>query len=271
MSLARIAIRTAAVEALKGRTLVGNNVLDSEIGVIDVDSNGNAVTIEKSPFTAIYTDAAKASVGENELRALFLNGITEVLFESGVTAAMTGIDPETGETVLGIGVPDTDANLEFQLDLQARQIVDALTDPANDWGQVFLGLCYRITSVERVRTGNVSDGVRQAAQQMKLTVQLVDDPEPRQALIAGTPFARFVELAKASPDESIQKKGAFIEAVSVGSYEAWEHLQRSHGMTADELLALGLGPLANDIDRTTPAITEGALDIEGVPPPRKVP
>ncbi|MCR5941104.1 hypothetical protein FG152_09745 [Ochrobactrum sp. XJ1] len=271
MSLARIAIRTAAVEALKGRTLVGNNVLDSEIGVIDVDSNGNAVTTEKSPFTAIYTDAAKADVGENELRSLFLNGTTEVLFESGVTAAMTGIDPKTGENVLGIGVLDTDANFEFQLDLLARQIIDALTDPGNEWGQVFLGLCYRIASVERVRTGNVSDGVRLAAQQMKLTVLLVDDPEPRRALIAGTPFARFVDLAKASTDESTQKKGAFIEAVSVGSYEAWEHLQRSHGMTADELLALGLGPLASDVDRATPDMAEGALEIEGVPPPRKVP
>lgn len=38
MSLARIALRIAAVEALKGKTLVGDNVLDSPNGALDVQA-----------------------------------------------------------------------------------------------------------------------------------------------------------------------------------------------------------------------------------------
>lgn len=94
MSLARIALRATAVEALKGRTRALNNVLDSEIGIIDSDSGGN-VTIEADQyFIAIYTDAGKTQVGDNELRSLLLNGRTEIMFETGVTASM-GVQTRT--------------------------------------------------------------------------------------------------------------------------------------------------------------------------------
>ncbi len=165
MSLARIAIRAAAVEAIKGRTLVGANVLDSEIGVLDLDSSGRVTSPEKEAFVAVYTDAAKAAVGDNDLRSMLLNGTTDLLFECGMSAAMLqNTDPDTGETVMAIGVPDTDANFEFQLDLLVRQLIEALTDPGNVWGQVFLGLAYRLRSVERMRVGNITDGTRLAAQ-----------------------------------------------------------------------------------------------------------
>ncbi len=267
MSLARIAIRAAAVEAIKGRTLVGANVLDSEIGVLDLDSSGRVTSPEKEAFVAVYTDAAKAAVGDNDLRSMLLNGTTDLLFECGMSAAMLqNTDPDTGETVMAIGVPDTDANFEFQLDLLVRQLIEALTDPGNVWGQVFLGLAYRLRSVERMRVGNITDGTRLAAQQLKVSADLVDDPEPATALDPDSAFGRFITLAQASEDESLRKKGAFMAAAITGTREAWENLQQAHGMTAAELRALGLGPLPADADRSTPAWDSATLERAGLSP-----
>ncbi|MFI3903765.1 hypothetical protein [Ochrobactrum sp. S1502_03] len=272
MSLARIALRAAAVEALKGRTRAQNNVLDSEIGIIDNDATGKIEIESDSYFIAVYTDAGKAQVGDNELRALLLNGRTEVLFETGVTAKMLEVSPKDGTAMMPeIGIPDTDGNFEFTLDLISREIAQALTDPDNVWSQIFLSFIYKTSSIERGRVGNVSEGIRLAAHQTKITVDLIDDPEPLRALDPDAPFARFIAMAKASDDESLQKKAAFIEAKITGEREPWERLQQDHGMTAQELLALGLGPLPSDVMRETPSWTESTIDMDGVSQTQKVP
>ncbi len=272
MSLARIALRAAGVEALKGRTRAQNNVLDSEIGIIDNDGTGKIGIESDSYFIAVYTDAGKAQVGDNELRALLLNGRTELLFETGVTAKMLVTSPQDGTAVMPeIGIPDTDGNFEFTLDLISREIAQALTDPNNDWGQIFLSFIYRTVSLERGRIGNVSEGVRLAAHQTKITVDLIDDPEPQRALDPDAPFARFITMAKASNDKSLQKKATFIEAIITGEREPWERLQQVHGMTAQELLALGLGPLSSDVNRETPAWSSSTISFEGISPTLEVP
>lgn len=272
MSLARIALRATAVEALKGRTRALKNVLDSEIGIIDSDSSGKVEIEAGAYFIAIYTDAGKTQTGDNELRALLLNGRTEILFETGVTAKMVVLNPETAEASLPeMGIPDTDGNFEFTLDLISREIAEALTDPDNVWGQLFLSFIYRTVSTERTRVGNIADGVRLAAHQTKIVVDLIDDPEPKCPLDPDAPFARFIALALASEDESLQKKATFMEAIITGHREPWERLQQVHGMTAQELLALGLGPHASDADRATPEWTGSTIAIDGMSPTAEVP
>lgn len=272
MSLARIALRASAVEALKGRTRALNNVLDSEIGIIDSDSAGKIGIKASDYFIAIYTDAGKAQTGDNELRALLLNGRTEILFETGVTAKMAVMNPETAEADLpAMGIPDTDGNFEFTLDLISREIAEALTDPDNAWGQLFLSFIYRTVSTERSRVGNIAEGVRLAAHQTKIILDLIDDPDPKCPLDPDAPFARFIALALASEDESLKKKANFLEAIVTGNREPWERLQQMHGMTAHELLALGLGPLASDANRDTPNWTGSTIDFEGISPPQRVP
>lgn len=242
MSLARIALRAAAVEALKGRTRAQDNVLDSEIGIIDSDGNGKIEIDSGGYFVAVYTDSGKAQVGNNELRALLLNGRTELLFETGVTAMMLEVNEQDATAVIPqIGIPDADGNFEFTLDLISREIAQALTDPDNAWGQIFLSFIYRTVSVERGRVGNINEGVRLAAHQTKITVDLIDDPEPHRTLDPDTPFARFIAMAGTSEDESLQKKATFIEAIITGDREPLERLQQLHGMTVQDLAALGLG------------------------------
>ncbi|NKB79852.1 hypothetical protein HED49_19430 [Ochrobactrum daejeonense] len=150
-------------------------------------------------------------------------------------------------------------------------MVQALTDPDNAWGQLFLSFIYRTVSTERTRVGNIADGIRLAAHQIKIIVDLIDDPEPKCSLDPDAPFARFIELALASEDESLQKKATFMEAIITGEREPWERLQQVHGMTAQELLALGLGPLPSDMDRETPAWTGSTIAFDGLSPTTEVP
>jgi hypothetical protein len=185
MSLVRIAVRIAAVEALKGKTLAGENILDSEIGALEADADGALRTVEDRPFVTVYTDAAITKDADTSLRSMVLNGATQILFEAGITAAMTETDPDTDESkLIGIGIPATDRAFEFHLDMVARQIGDALTDPENEWAQIFSAFIQRYVLIERARTSGDDNGVRLAAQQIKLTVDLIADPVKGEALRA---------------------------------------------------------------------------------------
>jgi len=239
MSLVRIAVRIAAVEALKGRTLVGDNVLDSEIGSLDIGADGLLRSAEDRPYIAVYTDSAKAQAGI-DLRAFVQNGETEILFESSISTAMTETANDGTSTLIGIGTPATDRGFEFHLDMLARQIGDALTDPANEWGQVFLSLIQGFNLVERSRISSV-EGTRMAGHQLKLTVSLIADPV-RGELRPTSAFAKFLAKAAELQDE---EKVEFIEAICsqlAGDEFSWVASQRRYGMTAGEMSALLLTP-----------------------------
>ncbi|MCX5571479.1 hypothetical protein [Kaistia nematophila] len=181
--LARIALRIAAIEALKGRTLVGDNVLDSQIGAIDVAADDSLRTDQERPFIAVYVDG---SVIEEriDLRGLHKSGRTELTIEAGITAAMTETDPETGEsTVIGIGIPATDPALELYLDCVGREIAMALSDPGNGWAEIWRGLSSSILKIERKRTSDAASGTRIAAHQLVITLDLLPDP------VFGAPIA----------------------------------------------------------------------------------
>lgn len=258
--LARIALRIAAVEALKGKTLVGDSVFDSRIGALDVAADGSVRTDMERPFVTVYTDAGKAADGLNA-RALYSNGVTELIFETGVTIAMTQTDHETGESYIVAGVRATDDALEFMLDMVARQIMDALGDPDSEWADIFRGLNYRVDKVERARTSG-EDGTRFAAQQIRLTVELIEDPVRGEPLDEEAPFARFLTKLETMP-APYPVYAAMMRAQIEGSNRPWETVQRRLGLTREELLALGLGPIAGDVERATPDFATGTIEVAG--------
>lgn len=241
MSLVRIATRTVLVEALKGRTLVGDNVHDSKIGVLDIAGDGTIRTSEDKPFLAVYTDAAQAT--DINIRSMKENGQTEILFEMGVTAAMTETNAAGVSLIVGVGVPATDRALEFLLDLLARQIADILTDPDNAWAEMYRGLVSRIVKVERARAGNVVDGQRLAGQQIKVIAELIEDPLKGEPLAVDTPFALFLTALDASEDEDLRTQAALMRSQLTGTNADWQTVQRRLGLTGDEVSALGLVPL----------------------------
>lgn len=249
MSLIRIAARIAAVEALKGATLVGNNVLDSEIGAIDISADGAARTDEESPFIAVYTDAATTEGAD--LRSLSVNGVTDFLFETGITATMTETDQETGaSTLIGVGIPATDRAFEFYLDMVARQIGDTLAGPSA-WAEVFRKLTTNFVSVKRARTSGDGAGVRLAGQQIIIRAELFNEPVTGAALAATHPLMRFFALAATLNDPTIATQVALMQAQIAGSVTDYKIMQHRFGRTDSEAAATALEVIGAPI-----AITE---------------
>jgi len=243
MSLVRIAARIAAVEALKGKTLVGDNVLDSEIGAIDVSADGSARTDEEKAFIAVYTDAGSADV---DLRSLNKNGVTDFLFEAGITAAMTDTDPETGAKTV-VGIPATDRAFEFFLDMVVHQIGAALNDPANEWAEVFRGLAPRFVSTKRTRTSNDTGGVRMAAQQVMVQADLIADSVRGMTLAPAHGLSKFFAKAETLVDPVIDAQVALMRAAIAGDVSDFDVMRARYGRTAGEGAATGLEVLGAPI------------------------
>ena len=234
MTLVRIAARMAAIQAITNRTLVGGNVLDSQIGALEVDADGNIRTDQDMPFISVYAEAAKAEGADTHARSMAQNGDTEFVFEVGITAANVSTN-DKGESVLeGIGTPATDAGFEFYLDMVCRQISDALSDPDNEWAEIFRKLTRQILRVERARTASADQGLRLAAHQIKITAAMVTDPVRGGELKATHGIAMFFAKASELDDDDIVAQVELMQAQISGDETAWQTALRRYGMTRSE-------------------------------------
>ncbi|EPR19752.1 hypothetical protein L905_21600 [Agrobacterium sp. TS43] len=240
MSLVCIALRICAVQAVKGRTLVGDNVLDSEIGALETSSAGELNTPEEKQFVSVYTDEGRQMTGL-ELRSLIASGEIDLVFEAGVATPHLVSDPETDEKVIMAGLPATDANFEFYLNMTLRQIADALADPKNEWAAIFNRLVLKFVKSQRSRISGDTNGVRLAAHQIKITVEPVAEPVAGHPLKPGTPMAAFFakcesDLVHREPD--MVKKIALMKAQIAGNDEELAAAMRRYGMTHSEADAM---------------------------------
>lgn len=237
--LSRLAIRIATVEALKGKTLVGDNVLDSEIGALDVAADGSIRTDTQKPFLSVYTDMAKAE-SDLDARALHDCGRLDLTIEAGITAAMVETDPDTGESrIAGIGIPAADPAMEMYLDCLDRQVVTALTNPDNEWADIWRGLSLRVVTVERRRTADAT-GVRIAAHQTVIALDLPPEPAMAEPLEAGTPFDRFLAKLEVLSDVAATQ-AQVIRSLLGGGNDPRKAMQRWLALSGAEMAALGLG------------------------------
>ena len=243
MSFVCFAVRISAVEATKGNTVVGSNVLDSEIGVLDIAADGSLRTDKDKPFISVYTDGSKLLEGL-ELRSLLSPGQLDIVFEAGVTTAHAVTDAETDESVI-LGMPATDATFEFHLDLALRQTGDALNDPDNEWAEIFRSLCRSFQSVSRSRISGDTNGMRLAAHQLKITANMVAEPVRGESLKPGSPFARFLAKCESDlvpNDPSMEEKIALIRAQLSGNASELQTAMRRYGLIHDEADAMLITP-----------------------------
>ncbi|MBB3996882.1 hypothetical protein [Aureimonas pseudogalii] len=264
MSIARIALRIAAVEAIKGRTDVGTNVLDSPNGALDIQANGELRTEEDKPFVSVFTDEGVAESISG--RGLLENGVCVLVIEAGISVAMTQTN-DLGESVLAIGVPASDRGFEFTLGLLHRQVCDALMDPDNPWGEIWRGLANRIIKIEVGSKRTSTDGQRLAGHQARIWVDLVNDPARGEPIDPAAPIGQFLTALAASEDPDNRVFAAKLRQVVGGDVDLdWKAHQRRYGMTRAALLAIGLGPVEQDEDRSTPALTAVEHDVRQVAP-----
>lgn len=236
MSLTMMALRIAAVQALKaGGTLVGDNVLDSQISAIDQTADGQLRSDQQRPFIAVYTDAAKTQdLGQTGLRS---NGRVDIMFNCGVSVTMAETNKETGETQIVDLFPATDANLEAVLDALDVQISRVLTDPDNPWAQVFGDFVQAYVAKEHVRSSSSAENVRLAAGQTKLTVDVFADPRHGQPLAEGGPWPRFMALMA---EHGVPQLPLFQQLVGDPVSGAYEEFERLTGMTTRDAQSLRL-------------------------------
>lgn len=253
--LTRIALRISAVEALKGQTLVDDNVLDSEIGAVDIASDGRVRTDADKPFIAVYTDASKAEDGIAG-RALHKSGPLDLVLEYGITAAMTVTDDETGESTVMTGIPATDAGMEFTLDIIGYQIAAALNDPDNAWAEIWRELGGNLQKIERKRISDAASGTRIAAHQMTLTVDLMSDPIRGEALRETATMARFFAKALAAGDVVLARQAQAMQAALAGTAANWKLDMRRYGLTDAEACNMLLKP----VEGAPETISEVSID-----------
>lgn len=258
MSIGRIALRIATIGALKGATSVGSNVLDSEIGSIDVGADGSLRTDQEKPFISVYTDGSKAE-DLSGARRLWQNGLTELLIETGVAASMVETNQETGESTIIPGIPATDSAFELFLDVVDRQSIAALMDPENPWAEIWRTLVRDIVKVERRRTADVETGTRMAAHQQSITCDLLPDPVFGEPVAATSVWQKLLDQMEAVQHPYLQKLQELM-GLAVTQLNSIEQ-RRRFGFTLDEARALcDMPPLA--AEATEPDITR--IDFEKI-------
>ena len=235
MSLTMMALRIAAVEALKaGGTMVGTNVLDSQISAIDQTVDGDLKTDQKRPFIAVYSDNSKAdNLGDTGLRA---NGRVELTFNCGVSLTMGELNKETGVTEVIEGLPSTDAQFEAILDILGCQICRVLTDASNPWAQVFGNLGVLVSKAQ-VRSSSAAENVRLACGQVKVTVDAYADPPLGQVFAEGSQWPTLLALME---QHQVKQLGLF--QLMLGQPDAAEYpdYEALIGMTVRDAASLRL-------------------------------
>lgn len=261
MSLARIALRMSAVEALRGKTLVEDNVLDSQISALDVGADGNTRTDQEAPFISVYTEGGLVD-RPNGRASLLQPGHTDVLFEYGITTAMTEVDDATGESTVIQGIPATDAAFELYLDVVGRQIVNALTDPANEWAAIWRALSKDTHRIVRRRTSDAASGTRIAAHQLVVTLDLLQEPQKGAPRDAACPYMKFLaKLATKTDPASVKMTTVLRALIEPDTDDASAIWQRyfGQGMGVHDALGRGTG--------TWPSSVTAVIDSPFAPEP----
>lgn len=181
MSLVRQLIQISMVEALRDRTLAGENVLDSNIAAIGtLDFVGDqpviACSVEESDQNEKF---GRGFFGRPAEVKLYVQTAVAV---KGSYLVVTGEGEQREEELVEIG--STDAAREASLNILDRQWKSALIDPANSWGDRFLQLVPQIGRIMDTRITDPEGGRKYAARVYEISGTAIADPEFGQALPA---------------------------------------------------------------------------------------
>jgi hypothetical protein len=237
MSIARLALRLATVQALKGCTLAGAHVRDSEQGPLDEQ----AAPVQ--PAIVVFTDDGTRRDTKHP-RELFGGDGTQTLIIEIMVTQRTETPDADGVLEVAWSMPATDAGMEIAIDLIERQIAVALSDPDNAWAEMWRQLVMEIGERQSVRGSAGRDGMRFSGRQLNWPVHLPRDPEPGQA--PAPLWADFVALMRSTPD--LQQHADVVEAAIRGlpTLDADGQIRASWLISEPEARQLGMGPPTMD-------------------------
>ncbi|MBS1164152.1 MAG: hypothetical protein H6R00_177 [Proteobacteria bacterium] len=229
MSVVRIASRLVIVLALRGHTLAGGTVADSENTPFDKKA-AEAVC----PFISVYTDNQARNARDID-PARPVDRLT-ITIEIGVSAK---VQDDKGEDIDGL--PMTDAGMELILDAIERQILIVLADDENPWSAIWKRLWRGDPQLKSTRGASAADGVRFAGRQLEIIVEPLKEP-PSGAPATGV-WADLLSMVDVVPgrETTARMLRQLIEAPA--PTDDWYALRRNMLMSAAEGSALLLDPM----------------------------
>lgn len=224
MSIARTAVRIAAVRAIINRTLAGSRVSDSAIEPIDV-----AISETRLPLITVLTDDDTIDADGRDV----WSGRRELDLVIEVAVAT---EVKDGEFV----IPETDFGFEWALDIIEHQIDRALFDEGTAWSSIFMAMVPRVHSKVSRRGASAERGVRFAARQIVYKVDTLASPMPG-PIDATLPFGRLLDAME--QDSELAEYGAFLRSIiETPAIPDWKVAAEALGITRSEADGIGITP-----------------------------
>jgi len=264
MSLVRQLAQIAMVRAIRGHTLAGPHVLDSNIaGMGTIDFAGDqpviACSIEESDQNDKYD---RGFFGRTSVFKLYVQVVVATK-ASYTVVSVAGEEVE--EIVTEIG--STDAAREATLNILDRQWKQALVDPVNEWGDRFRQLVPLIGRVKDIRITDPEGGRKYAARVYEIDGTAIAEPNFGEGLPED--IDRILTAAAAISDYADIMtiwRDLFAKAASS---DATVRLQASAALSSTAFAALGLNAIDPEGDAFSAAVAaiEGLDDVEIVADP----
>lgn len=261
MSLPRLAIRLAAVQALTGRTLAQGRVFDSSANPFDqkLAEQRQPIAIVRTDDTEIDGQGRDINMGQTKCEL-----VIEIAIASRVT--IEADDGEGGTTILE--PPPTDAGLEIMLDVMEHQVITCLTHDdraASGWTAALLNFIPRIHRRISRRAAGKEDGVQFAARQIILECETIAPLTPGSAIPDDGAWPVFFELIATVP--ALAPTGALMRSLLTGQpVEDWRRAAHRLGVPLEVADEMGLGPvlgITETTDNPAEPTEEIVLDDEG--------
>jgi hypothetical protein len=269
MSMTRLAVRLAAVQALLGATLAEGRVYDSDTTPIDA-----ALDKQPLPFLMVTTETHQRDITGLDLT--HGNDSLELVVVVAIAASVS-VEAPDGSSTVQIVIPATDAGLELTLDLVEAQIARALTSRLTEWSRVFCGMVPRITGRMSQRGASAEEGIKFAARQIIFTCDCLADPVPGEALPDAGSWAAFMAAMEAS---ELAPLAPLIRAQIEGAETLdWVRISQMLGISDEAMDGIGLAPAVLSVggdpvqmdevvvvpeEGADMALTEEAADEQGV-------
>ena len=252
------AVRTCTIEALRGQTMVGDEIVDSPIDPIDF-----AGSIRK-PTIAVFSEAERLSPrGRSFSMTRDDTPQDGHLLQLSLMAYLPAVPvvPSPGHPDLKLDALESGA--AFAFDLIYRQMVRALTLLDTPWAALWrrslVGDMESVDSGAFIMTDD--KGSKIPARQITLRLGVLD--EPGFCGIA-VPFWTDFVAALAASDDLADYAPIIADAIKGGDFPSWRGTAALMGLSPDEVVAMSQGPVGGN--STDPIVPMTQVVVDGREP-----